>query len=280
MNEQPGARQVRGPEEVYSVGYEDSTAAFFQARRAATHASFFLPHLRPGMTLLDGGCGPGTITIDLASLVGPGDVVGIDVDQGQVDLACAQARQRGVANVRFEVGDLYALQFPDESFDAVFLHGVLEHLRDPVAALAEAKRVLKRGGVLGARHADFGGLIIEPAPPPLDRFAEMFERLMIRNGADPRAGRHQLRWLRESGFTGIEVSASFDCWTPTPAETLQSARFLASLVAGSSFAAQLVGAGIAEAETLERMRQGFMAWGADPDAFAAEAWAEAVACKP
>jgi len=178
------------------------------------------------------------------------------------------------------VADLYALRFPDESFDAVFLHGVLEHLRDPVAALCEANRVLKRGGVLGARHTDFGAFIIEPAPPPLDRFGEMFERLMIHNGADPRAGRHQLRWLRESGFTAIEVSASFDCWTRTPAETLRNARFLATLVAETSFAAQLLGVGIADREILERMRRGFIEWGTNPDAFAAEAWSEAVAWRP
>src|SRR5262249_8732205 len=130
------------------------------------------------------------------------------------------------------------------------------------------------------RHADFGAFIIEPAPPPLDRFAAMFERLMTHNGADPRAGRHQLRWIRESGFAAIEVSASFDCWTRTPDDTRRTAHFLASLVAEPSFSAQLVGAGIADRQTLEAVRKAFIAWGTDLDAFAAEAWGEAVAWKP
>ena len=190
-----------------------------------------------------------------------------------------QASERGVSNVQFEVANLYAPRFPDESFDAVFLHGVLEHLRDPVAALRPMHRILKPGGVLGARHADFGGFILEPALAPLDRFAEMFSSLMTRNGADPRAGRHQLHWLRESGFTGIEVSASFDCWTRTPAETLENGRFLAGLVGDTSFSAQLIEAGLADSETLERMRRGFVEWGINPDAFAAEAWGQAVARK-
>ena len=275
-----GPSEPPSRKEVYSVGYDDATADFFRARRAPTHAAFFLPHLRPGMRLLDGGCGPGSITCDLAAIVSPAEVVGIDIEPSQVDLAARQAAEMGVSVAHFQMADLSALPFPEQSFDAVFLHGVLEHLRDPVKALREVRRVLRRGGVLGSRHADFGGFIIEPAPAGLDQFATLFERLMLHNGTHPRAGRHQIRWLRESGFSRIEASASYDCWTRTPEETGRCAAFLARLAGDSAFSAQLLDAGLANGATLEGLSRGFLEWGANPDAFAAEAWGEAVAWQP
>ncbi len=264
----------------YSVGYDQAAADFFGARRASTHAAFFLPHLRPGMRLLDGGCGPGTMTIDLAEIVAPAEVVGIDIEPSQIELARTTAAERGVSNVRYEVADLYSLPFPDESFDAVLLHGVLEHLSDPVRGLREVLRVLKRGGVLGARHADFGGFLLEPTSPPLDQFVPLFERLMLHNGADPHAGRHQLRWLTEAGFTRIKMSASYDCWTSTPEQKQVSTRFLESLVSDSAFARQLLEVNLADLNLLDAMRAEFTEWGSNLVSFAAEAWTEAVAEKP
>ena len=50
-----------------------------ERRTAARSAAFLLPHLRPGMRLLDFGCGPGSITVGLAGVVAPGEVVGVDI---------------------------------------------------------------------------------------------------------------------------------------------------------------------------------------------------------
>ena len=127
----------------------------------------------------------------------------------------------------------------------------------------------------GRRHADFGGFLLEPVAPPLDRFATLFEELMIHNGSDPKAGRHQVRWLQEAGFEVVAVSASYDCWTATPEETRRNADFLAALVGRSGFASQLIEAGLADHATLTRMSNGFIEWGRHPHAFAAEAWGEA-----
>ena len=264
---------------MYSVGYDAATTDFFRHRRAASHAAFFLPYVQPGMTLLDCGCGPGTITLDFAEIVAPAEAIGVDIEPGQLRFAQARAADEEKSNVRFAVSDLYALPFSDDTFDAVFLHGVLEHMQTPVKALGEVRRVLKHGGVVGARHADFGGFLLEPAEPPLDRFVPIFEGLMAHNGGDPMAGRHQLRWLREAGFRKPVVSASYDCWTSTPEASQRNACFLSKLVGASAFASQLIEAGIADSDTLARMSERFMAWGRHPHAFAAEAWGEAVAWK-
>ena len=268
-----------GPQDVYSVGYDAATLSFFHRRRAASHAAFFLSHLRPGMTLLDCGCGPGSITLGLAAVVAPAEVVGVDLEPKQLRFARSQAAAHETTNLQFSAADLYGLPFPARTFDAVFLHGVLEHMRDPIAALREVRRVLKAGGVVGARHADFGGFLLEPAAPPLDQFVPLFERLMILNGGDPIAGRHQLRWLQESGFETLAVSASYDCWTATREETRRNAAFLSELVGGSGFASQMIESGLADNTTLTRMSEAFVAWGGLSHAFAAEAWGEAVARK-
>ena len=77
-------------EERYSHGY-GAAAEFMSQRTAYTHAAFFLPHLSSGMSLLDCGCGPGTTTVSLAEILAPGEVVGIDIGESQIELARAHA---------------------------------------------------------------------------------------------------------------------------------------------------------------------------------------------
>ena len=274
MASEPGCRQG-----AYSVGYDAATIDFFHRRRAVSHAAFVMPYLQPGMTLLDCGCGPGTMTHDFAAIVAPADVVGVDIEPNQLRSTRARATGQVASNLCFAAADLYILPFAEKTFDVVFLHGVLEHLQNPVEALIEVRRVLRDGGIAAARHADFGGFLLEPAETPLDQFAPLFERLMIHNGGDPKAGRHQVRWMQEAGFEVLSVSASYDCWTATPEETRRNADFLAALVGRSEFASQLIEAGLTDHDTLIRVSEGFTEWGKYSHAFAAEAWGEAVARK-
>src|SRR5262249_27619403 len=147
--------------ETYTPGYSEPTLRLMLMRTAAKHAAFFTPFLHPGMRLLDCGCGPGTITLDLATLIAPGQVVGVDLEPAQLRSAQDRARQQKL-NVSFGVASIYALPFADGYFDAVFAHALFEHLREPVRALREMKRVLRPSSLVGIRSPDWAGWLVHP----------------------------------------------------------------------------------------------------------------------
>ena len=118
-------------------------------RTAEKQAGWFLPCLEPGMTLLDCGCGSGSITVGLAKAVEPGQVTGIDISEIEIERCRKRAAENGITNIRFDVGNLYQLDYSDKSFDAIFSHNVLEHIPEPNRAIEEMHRILKPGGVIG-----------------------------------------------------------------------------------------------------------------------------------
>ena len=115
----------------YMPGYTPRIVSFMTMRSAETHAQFFLPHLRPGLRLLDCGCGPGTITRGLAARVASGEVIGVDLEASQI--ALAQQDPGNPANLRFVQAGVYALPFLAAQFDAVFSHALFEHIAEPGA---------------------------------------------------------------------------------------------------------------------------------------------------
>jgi ubiquinone/menaquinone biosynthesis C-methylase UbiE len=129
----------------YIFEYQSSiTQQFHGSRTASRNAAFLLPHLRPDMSLLDCGCGAGSITVGLAERVAPGEVVGVDISESQIEKAREIAANDNILNLRFDVASIYDLPFPSNSFDSVFSHAVLEHLDDPIQALKEMRRVLNQ----------------------------------------------------------------------------------------------------------------------------------------
>ena len=150
--------------EAYIHDYDGALTGQIVARRSADiHGAFFLPYLRAGMTLLDCGCGPGSITTGLAQAVSPGEVIGVDLEESQLEIARASAAELGLGTVRFDTGNAYELAYRDDHFDAVFSHALLEHMLDPLAVLKELHRVLKRGGVIGIRSIDLAATLTSDA---------------------------------------------------------------------------------------------------------------------
>ena len=265
----------------FRPGIAQGTSELHASRTVQKEAAFLLPHVRhlqPGMSLLDCGSGPGTITIGLAEAVAPGTVVGIDIDAQRIDEARRLAAERGIFNVRFDHGDIHELPFEDESFDAVYAHAVLMHLRDPIRAVREVWRVLKPGGVFGARDLAAGGFLFWEASPILAEFWELWWAWQAHRGIDNRIGMRLRSVLREGGFEQVEGSASYDCYGTPEATRFFAAAFVRGLnnPALGEFAAQ---SNLADRERLERMREAWKRWGEQPDSLHAAAYGEAVGWK-
>lgn len=196
--------------ETYTPGYSAGAVDFMARRSAERQARFLLPHLKPGQRLLDIGCGPGTITMGLAKSVAPGDVTGVDLAESQLGLARANAAKKGIENIRFISCSIYELPFPDGGFDVVFAHAVFEHLKEPVSALREIRRVLKPGGIVALRSPDWGGFIVHPFPPVLRDAMDAYRQIQTANGGDVFAGRKLGEWALAAGFRGAKWTGSFE----------------------------------------------------------------------
>ena len=259
--------------EVYTHRANPAFDAAMARRTATGEAAFFLPHLRPGMRLLDVGCGPGSVTLGLAEIVAPGEVVGLDLRPAPIAQARVAASERGIVNARFEVGSAYALPFPDGSFDAAFALAVLMHLRAPARALAEMRRVLRPGGVVGVRDVDFGGRLIAPLTPLRERFTLLRDRVHEHNGGQLSLGRAQRRLLLDAGFARAEAGASAHS-AGTVAETRGNAAFHKAELQGVAQTA--LAEGWADQATLDAMQVEFDAWAERPDAFFLTVYCHAV----
>ena len=257
--------------------HDAETIRYLQSRGIAREAAFFLPYVRPGMSLLDCGCGPGSITLGLAEALAPGAVVGVDRDASRIEVAEQSASERGVANVRFQTADVHELPFADASFDAVFAHAVLQHVKEPLRVLAEVHRVLKPGGVVGLRDDDRGSAMIAPHAPDVVRLIELLTMVEEFNGGDPRIGRRYRELLRKTGFSEVAISASCE-YDGDIAATRQRAS-LAVRAAWAFVGPVAIEQGWSTPEEMERLASECASWGEHPDAFSAVIWCEAVGRK-
>ena len=247
----------------YSHGHHESVLRSHRWRTAENSAAFLLPHLRRTMSVLDVGCGPGNITAGLARKVDHGSIIGVDIEQSVIDIANAEQSPKA-PNLRFEVGDVYRLDFPDEHFDVVYAHQLLQHVGRPVAALEEMRRVLKTGGLLAVRDGDYGAFAWYPTDEVLDRWMALYHELTTRNGAQADAGRRLKAWARAAGFESVVETSSN--WTfQSDEERAWWGGLWADRVRESEFAAQCLEYGLSDRDELEAIADAFLRWSIDPD---------------
>jgi SAM-dependent methyltransferase len=247
--------------DTYLHGHHDSVLRSHRWRTAENSAAYLLPRLRASARVLDIGCGPGTITADLAALVPDGYVTGIDRAPDVLAAAQAEADRRRQANVRFEVGDVYQLSFDDDTFDVVHAHQVMQHLSDPVAALTEMRRVCRPGGLVAARDGDYAGMFWFPEDPGMTEWQALYRNVARALGGEPDAGRHMLSWARQAGFEKIESSAGAWCYAGPQDRPWWGASW-AERLTESPFGDRAVEHGLATRADLERLAEGWRRWAA------------------
>ena len=220
---------------VYTHGHHDSVLRSHGQRTAENSAAYLLPYLRPGMTILDVGSGPGTITAGA-----------------------------GIDNLTFEVADVFDLPYPDAAFDVVHAHQVLQHLDDPVAALRSMRRVAKPGGLVAVRDADYSGMFWYPDVPGLERWRELYLAVARSNDGEPDAGRRLSAWAHAAGFDDVTVSAGTWCYT-TAEDRAWWSHTWADRIRYSRMAEHALERGLATTAELGELSDAWLSWGADTD---------------
>jgi ubiquinone/menaquinone biosynthesis C-methylase UbiE len=246
--------------EIYTPGHTKNAIDFMSKRTLESHGQFFVEYLRKGTSVLDCGCGPGTITLGIASAIEPGIVTGIDFSESQIEKARSNAAEQSIRNVAFQTASCYSLPFSDSFFDCIFCHALMEHLSQPTKALKELFRVLKPDGYVGICSPDFGGLLLAPSSDELAAAISAYTSMQEANGGDLHIGHKLGAYLSEAGFKDIQMSARYECYP--------SLTFI-----GEYLALQLEQKGHKEhAETL-------LEWGKSQRGMFAQAWVSAVGRK-
>jgi SAM-dependent methyltransferase len=261
--------------DTYTHGHAESVLRSHKWRTVENSAAYLLPHLRPGLALLDVGCGPGTITIDLAQRLAPGPVVGIDASADVIAEARAAATEAGT-DARFDTGDVYALAHEDASFDVVHAHQVLQHVSDPVAALREMRRVCRPQGVVAARDSIYRAFTWYPAAPGLQRWLEVYCGVAEANGGEPDAGSHLRAWCLEAGFSSVTASATAWCFASDDDRAWWGGLW-ADRITTTALADRAVELGLADRPELDELGAAWRAWAAAPDGWFAVLHGEVLA---
>jgi ubiquinone/menaquinone biosynthesis C-methylase UbiE len=255
--------------EFYSIADADAQQTYTSVRRAKDWVGFLLPHLKPGFDVLDCGCGVGSITLDLAEIVAPGKVIGVDMDASQLQVARSNAQKRGLTNVSFEKGNLYQLRFDPACFDAALAHTLLYHLSDPLRAMRELRRMLKKGGIIAVSDDDLSTMRFSPDPPIAHKMVDILTKIVLFNGGSPFYSPHLRNYLLQAGFTRTEGFAVAADHYGRLEETRRCAYIVSRLLGDPTLSNLVISQRWASREEIDEMIAWIKDWGERPDAFMA-----------
>ena len=160
----------------------------------------------PGSRVLEAGCGVGSQTLTLAQQNPSASFTSIDISELSLEQARRRVQAAGLTNVQFQQADIFRPPFEPESFDHVFVCFVLEHLRDPVAAIISLQKVLKPGGTMTLIEGDHGSAYFYPDSEAAHKAIQCQIKLQAALGGNALIGRELYPLLQKSGLTDIWVS--------------------------------------------------------------------------
>ncbi|RFU26096.1 hypothetical protein B7463_g10242, partial [Scytalidium lignicola] len=202
---------MSNPTIVYASDHSPSVLSVHQWRTISNSVPYIKPYLTtPTLKILDVGCGPGSITVDLAKHVPQGHVTGVEYTPEPLVQARALAASQNVQNVDFTVGDIHQLEFEDGSFDLVHAHQVLQHVADPVRALREMRRVTKKGGYVCVRES--AAKLWFPASEGMAKWNELVLAVGRAKGSNPDPGSWIHVWAHEADFEWEAIKCSAGTW--------------------------------------------------------------------
>ena len=263
----------------YTMGFSEELLQSLRRQTAEASAAYLLPHLRPGHRVLDFGCGPGTISVGLAKAVAPGELHGIDMEESQIELARSVAEAGGRDNATFHVGDVTDLPFEDGFFDVAHCRNVLMHVPDTAAVLAEVKRVLKPGGIIGCREMICASSFTHPDLDVMGKSWDMFQDLVAADDGHPQMGKELKAHILDAGFANPRITASFDIYS-APEDVLFLFGFASKWLLSPEITEAAIKYGAATEDLRNAISVAYNRWKGHPGALCGVAFGEAVANKP
>ncbi|KAK5659572.1 hypothetical protein OQA88_774 [Cercophora sp. LCS_1] len=216
---------TNGQNQNYHIGYKEDTLKSFELRNVTTCLGYLVPTLEalpPNFTLLDVGCGPGSITFDLARRFPQAKIIGVDIGEEVIERNKANIPQYAPnTGIEFRAGNILKPEsclLPEEigAFDVVHEHTTLICIPNNIEVLRMMKTLAKQdGGIVACREGDTHSQILWP---PCPESAELQERIYEMNGLDTQTGRKLLSKALEVGFRRDQITASASVMSNITAE--------------------------------------------------------------
>ena len=247
----------------YSQSHTPSVLKFHGSRTATNSCAYFTPLLKPDYNILDVGCGPGSITSTLATLIPEGSIIGVDSSEDAV--TAAAKREDLPKNCTFQTADAMHLPFEDNTFDVAHTSQVLTHLSDPVAAMAEMRRVIKPGGFLASREGDSESTIFFPRHPGVLLWKQVQTGIHKLYDAKGDAGRMLVDWAFKAGFQEGNVQWTAGTFEYATGGQAEIGKTMATRVREDKvWRGSATSTGLVDEDGLENIALGWEAVAADP----------------